>query len=110
MLASDRRPGSGQGGAGVVVEMVCTEPASHSFEGMASASAAVLALPNQDVDPEVVPSAVVAGGNSLALKYSKAVEPFRSLPGMAAGEVPGIQDKPGAWRLFGGCHDVSLVQ
>lgn len=109
MLASDRRPDSGQG-VGVVVEMVGTESASHSFEGMASASAAALALPSRDVDPEVVASAVVAGGNSLALKYSKAVEPFRSLRGMAAGEVPGIQDKPGAWRLFEDCHDVSLVQ
>lgn len=109
MLASDHRPDSGPGAA-VVVEIVGTEPASHSRGDTASASAAVSSLPWRDVDPVVVPSDVVAGENSPASKYSRAGEPFHSPPGMAAGEVLGIQDKPGEWRLFVGYHDVSLVQ
>jgi hypothetical protein len=109
MLASDHRPDSGPG-VGVVVAMAGTGPASRSCEGRPSASAAVLALPCQDVDPAVAPSAVVVGESSPASKYSRAGEPFHSPLDMAAGVVLGIQDKPGEWCLFGGCHDVSLAQ
>jgi hypothetical protein len=90
--------------------MAGTEPESHSCEGRASASAVVLAQSWQDVDPAVVPSAVVAGESSPASKYSKAGEPFHSPLDMAAGVVLGIQDKPGEWCLFGGYHDVSPAQ